>query len=46
MRQAGMKLDTLGFEIMNNKHYLVGKCVTNGSHNKVERREGEREGET
>ena len=36
MRQAGMKVDTCGYEIIRSKH-LVGKCVMNGRHNMVER---------
>ena len=37
MRQAGMGVDIYGFEIISSKHYLVGKCLKNGKHNKVER---------
>ena len=36
MRQAEMKMDTRGYEIVSSKH-LVGKCVINGRHNKVKR---------
>ena len=36
MRQAGLKVDTWGYEIISSKH-LVGKCVMNGRHNMVER---------
>ena len=36
MRQAGMMVDTWGYEIISSKH-LVGKCVTNGRHDMVER---------
>ena len=37
MRQAERGVDTWGIEIIRGKYYLVGKCVMNGSHNKVER---------
>ena len=36
MRQAGMKVDTWGYEIISSKH-LVGICVINGRHNMVKR---------
>ena len=36
MRQAGMKVDTWGYEIISSKH-LVGKCVTNGRDKMVKR---------
>ena len=36
MRKAGMKVDTLGYEIISSKH-LVGKCVISGRHNMVKR---------
>ena len=32
-----MRVDTWGFETVSSKYYLVGKCVTNGRHNIVER---------
>ena len=32
MRQAGMKVDKWGYEIIISKH-LVGKCVMDGRHN-------------
>ena len=32
-----MGVDVYGFEIINNKHCSVGKCLKNGKHNKVER---------
>ena len=31
MRQAGMKVDTCGYEIISSKH-LAGKCVIKGRH--------------
>ena len=35
-RQAGMLVDTWGFEIISSKQYLVGsKCVVNGRLNMV-----------
>ena len=37
LKQAGMGVDTWGFEIISNKDYLVSKCVKNGRHSKVER---------
>ena len=37
MRQAGMGVDTRGYEIISSKIYLVGKCVMNGRDNMVER---------
>ena len=37
LKQAGMGVDTWGFEIISNKAYLVSKCVKNGRHSKVER---------
>ena len=36
MRQAGMKVDTWGHEIISSKD-LVGKCMINGRHNMVKR---------
>ena len=38
MRQAGMKVDTWGYEIISSKH-LVGNCVINGRHSMVRERE-------
>ena len=35
MRQAGMKVDMWGYEIISSKH-LVGKCAINGRRNMVE----------
>ena len=35
MRQAGMWMDTWGFEIISSQHYLLGKCVKNARRNKV-----------
>ena len=34
MRQAGMKVDTWGYDIISRQH-LVGKCVIHGRHNTV-----------